>query len=518
MENPSGFWKIAERYPNRLAIIENSGKTVCYGELLTECNRLVYAFRESGLKKGDSVAVLMENDTPFIEIMMATAQAGLYMVPLNWHLSEENISYILKDSESKIAIASQRFSETLINAAKLSGRSLELVLVSTHHSQLTDYSQYKSQHPSTTPENRSIGKIKTYTSGTTGFPKGVKRPLESGSPESLSKEAIDFLKLFNIHPHDDNVHLTSAPLYHAGTNSWTNMSLHVGHTIVLMDKWTPENTLELIARHKVTTMVMVPTMFHRLLNLPEELRKQADLSSLRSVIHSAAPCPVQTKQSMLNWWGPVIYEYYSASEGGGTMVGPNEWLQKPGTVGKPWPFADILILDEKKQNLGSGEIGSVYIKMQNAERFQYDGDSQKTSNAYHGDYFTAGDMGYLDEDGYLFLADRQANVIIVGGVNIYPAEIEALLISHPWIADSAVFGVPNEDLGEEIKALVQLKDPRNQNETTVTEIKNYCCNRLGKFRTPHSVEFTKFLPRDANGKINKKHLSDPYWKGRKRNK
>lgn len=509
--NDLGFWKIAEKDPNRLAYIDPEGTSYTYGEILKSCNRLVHGLREMGLEKGDTVAVLLENEKAFIEVLMAIAQAGMYIVPINWHLAPENIAYILEDSEAKILIASDKYVDNAVKAAERIGFPRQMIFTTGSHASVATYDSIQQGQPDTKPLDRCFGKVKTYTSGTTGRPKGVLRKFEQGDPEDHSVMTAMFMLMFDVEPHNDNVHLVTAPLYHIAPNQFAGMSLHLGHTLVVMRKWTPEETLRLIEKYRVTTAQMVPTMFNRLYRLPAPVKSQFDLSSLKVVIHSAAPCPVGLKRNMMEWWGPVVYEYYSASEGGGTLVKPDEWFEKPGTVGKPWPISEIKIFDEEMNELKAGEIGTIYLQMKAGAKFEYHKDRAKTEKAYYGDFFTADDIGYLDEDGYLFLTDRKSYMIIVGGVNIYPTEIENQLAMHPKIADNAVFGVPNEDLGEEIKAVVVLEKGIAPSVEIADEIQAYCEKTLGKFRTPHSIDFLEELPREATGKLLKRKLRDPYW-------
>jgi len=293
-------------------------------------------------------------------------------------------------------------------------------------------------------------------------------------------------------------------------------SLHLGHTMVLMDKWDAEGMLSLIETERVTTSHMVPTQFHRLLALPEDVRARYDHSSLRHMIHAAAPCPIEVKRRMIEWWGPVIDEYYAASEGGGTAVGTAEWLAKPGTVGRPWPISEIAVFDDAGNRLEvPGEIGTVYMAMQSGS-FEYHKDKDKTDRNRIGRFFTVGDIGYLDEDGYLFLCDRKTDMIISGGANIYPAEIEGVLLSHPGVGDAGVFGIPDEDWGEQVKAVVEPAAGATPGPELAADILAFCAGRLAAFKTPRSIDFTAEMPRDPNGKLYKRKLRDPYWEGRDR--
>ena len=297
--------------------------------------------------------------------------------------------------------------------------------------------------------------------------------------------------------------------------------MHFGHQLVLMDKWDAEEMLRLIDRYKVTESHMVPTQFHRLLLLPEEVRAKYDCSSTRTMIHAAAPCPPDIKRKMIDWWGLSIYEYYAATEGGGTIVTPEEWLKKPGTVGKAWPNAEVRIYDDEGNQMPTGEQGSVYMLLGDNARFEYKGDKEKTDeNRLTSDdgklFFTVGDIGYLDEDGYLFLCDRKIDMIISGGANIYPAEIENTLITHPKVGDVAVFGIPNQDWGEEIKAVIEPAPGQEGGEALTAELLEFCVDRLAKFKIPRSFDYTNELPRDPNGKLYKRKLRDPYWEGHDR--
>jgi long-chain acyl-CoA synthetase len=283
-----------------------------------------------------------------------------------------------------------------------------------------------------------------------------------------------------------------------------------------MDKWTPEGTLERIQQYKVTTSHMVPTMFHRMLQLPDDVRASYDVSSLRTVIHSAAPCPVPTKHKMLDWWGPVIWEYYGATEGGGTTATPEDWLKYPGTVGSPWPISELKITDDAGTPVGAGVPGTVWMKM-GGQDFEYKGDKAKTDDNHDADgFFTVGDVGYLNEDGFLFLCDRKSDMIIAGGVNIYPAEIEGEILAHPQVADVAVFGIPDDDMGEQIKAVVQPEEGVAADDALRASIMEHLKDRLGKYKWPRSIDFVEELPREPTGKLLKRKLRDPYWEGRER--
>jgi long-chain acyl-CoA synthetase len=487
-----GFWKVAADAPAWLAVVEPDGTEVTAGELLAGANQLVHGLRALGLQKGDCVATVLSNSAAMIRTFLACHQAGWYLTPINWHLAAPEIQYILEDSES---------------AALITDREVKTEIPTYRPGEL------ERGQPTTAPDHRTAGASMTYTSGTTGKPKGVKRPLPPAPPETVATQQALFLSLFGIRPGSAGVHYVGAPLYHTAVLNFATNHLHLGHTLVLADKWDPEEMLQSIERRRVTSSHMVPTQFHRLLKLPDDVRAKYDVSSLSHVIHSAAPCPVDTKRKMLAWWGPCIYEYYAASEGGGTAVGPEEWLKKPGTVGKPWPISQIRILDESHQPVAAGTPGTVWIRMGDF-KFEYHRDAQKTDKSWHDGFFTVGDAGYLDADGYLFLCDRKADMIISGGVNIYPAEIEAVLLAHPAVADVAVFGIPDDDWGEQVKAVVQ--PSASAAAADADSILAFASEHLAKFKLPKSIDFISEMPRDPNGKLYKRKLRDPYWAGRER--
>jgi long-chain acyl-CoA synthetase len=510
-----GFWSIAATQPDRLALIDPEERPVRAGELLAAANQLVYGLRELGLRPGDAVAIVLPNSVEVFELYLAALQAGFYLVPINWHLVGPEIAYILADSEAKAFVAHERFAAECARAATEAGLPPDRCFAVGTIEGFTPYAALKEGRPTTAPPDRTTGAVMNYTSGTTGRPKGVRRPLPGVAPEQVALSFGGILMLFGLQPFDDNVHLCGSPLYHTAVLVFAGASVHMGHTVVVMDKWSPEETLRLIERYRVTHTHMVPTQFHRLLALPDDVKHRYDLSSLRHVIHAAAPCPVDIKRRMIEWWGPVIDEYYAASEGGGTIVFSDEWLKKPGTVGRPWPNSEVVILDDDGNPLPPGQVGTVYMHMATAD-FEYYKDKEKTEKNRRGKYFTVGDVGYFDEDGYLFLCDRKADMIISGGANIYPAEIEGVLLTHPKVADAAVFGIPNEDWGEEIKAVIEPAPGVEPGDALAAEILDFLKGRLANFKLPRSIDFIDEMPRDPNGKLYKRKLRDPYWEGRDR--
>ncbi|MEO6987233.1 MAG: acyl-CoA synthetase [Aquihabitans sp.] len=506
-----GFWRLAEAQRDRLALVGPDGTEVAAGELLDRANRAAHGFRALGLGTGDTVAVLLPNSVELIELYLGALQIGLYFTPINHHLVGPEVAYILSNSGAKAFVAHERFADTAIAALAETGFPADAAFAVGTIDGFRPVAELTDGQPSATPEGRTTGGAMHYTSGTTGQPKGVKRGLFEIDPSDMGELLAYLPNVFGIAPQDGHVHLTVSPLYHTAVLMWTCNALHLGHTVVLMDKWMPEETLRLIQDHGVTYSHMVPTQFVRLLDLPEDVRASYDMSSLRNMVHGAAPCPPEIKHRMIDWWGDIIQEYYAATEGGGTVIGAAEWKAKPGSVGLPWPGSAIRIYDEEGHQLGPGQIGTVYMQLM--ADFEYKGDSAKTKANRIENFFTVGDLGELDEDGYLFLRDRKSDMIISGGANIYPAEIEGELINHPAVQDVAVFGIPNADWGEEIKAVVELHDGFEANDETVADILTWAGTRMGKFKLPKSIDFTDDLPREPNGKLIKRKLRDPYWDG-----
>jgi long-chain acyl-CoA synthetase len=510
-----GFWRLAARSPERVALVDPDGNETTAGDLYAASNRLVHGLRSLGLKGGDCVATLLPNGTAMIEAYLAAAQAGMYLTPINHHLTAGEVAYILKDSDARAFIADERFAAVAAAAADEAGLRGEARLSAGKIAGFRSLEDLKRGQSAEAPAERSAGQVMNYTSGTTGKPKGVRRPLAPYDPDDVFSMFAMFLSMFGIPAEGHQVHLVGSPLYHTAVLMFAGSSLHYGHKVVLMEKWTPQSCLEVIAKQRVTTSHMVPTQFHRLLALPEEVRSRYDVSSLEHMVHAAAPCPIDVKRRMIEWWGPVVYEYYAASEGGGTLVTPEEWMQYPGTVGRAWPSSEIKVLDEEGNDLPTGKPGTVYMALGPAE-FEYHKDKQKTDANRRGRFFTVGDVGYLNEEGYLFLCDRKIDMIISGGVNIYPSEIEADLLKHPKVADAAVFGIPNEDWGEEVKAVIEPAPGIKAGPELAAEILEFCTQHMAKYKCPRTIDFIEAMPRDPNGKLYKRKLRDPYWQGRER--
>ncbi|MCY4273629.1 MAG: acyl-CoA synthetase [bacterium] len=512
-----GFWKIAEADPGRLAVADPDDNQITYRGLAEFTNRIVYGLRAAGLKAGDQVTTVLPNGIEQMAVSLAAYQGGYYLTTVNWHLAGPEIAYIVNDSETKAFIVHEDFAEQAIRVLQESDVPAANRFSVGSIDGFRPLSALIDSQPASRPDDLTTGSFMFYTSGTTGRPKGVRRGLPGIHPDEAAAGSGGLFMLLGIMPHDDNVHITQAPLYHTAVNIWATTSLHMGHPAVLMGRWTAEGALERIDRYKVTQSHMVPTMFHRLLQLPDEVKQRYDVSSLRRMVHAAAPCPVETKQKMLDWWGDCIWEYYAATEGGGTYVPPDEWRKHPGTVGRPWPGSEVIVVDDDGNRLPPGASGTIYMKMPGGAAFEYYKDREKTEKARLGaEFFTVGDVGYFDEDGYLFLNDRANDMIIVGGMNIYPAEIEGALLQSPLVGDAAVFGIPNDDTGEEIKAVIEPAGGVAPDDGTRAAIMAFLRDQIAKQKWPRSIDFTDQMPRDPNGKLYKRRLRDPHWEGKTR--
>jgi long-chain acyl-CoA synthetase len=508
-----GFWERARQDPDWVAVIEADGTEHRAGDLLARVNQITHGLRALGLQPGDGFASVLPNGAAPLEVYLAALQAGWYLTPVNWHFTAPEMAHILRDCEAKALFVHERFAAIGAAAADEAGIGDGARFCYGEASGFTPVAALRAGQPPATPDDRTAGATMHYTSGTTGRPKGVRRALSGLDPDVAAELGTGLLQFFGITPGFPNVHLVTSPNYHTAVTVFGGNALHMGHTLVCMDSWDPEQALALVERYRVTNSHMVPTHFKRMLSLPEPTRQRYDLSSMKWLIHAAAPCPVGIKQAMLDWWGPCVYEYYAATEGGGTIATPEDWQARPGTVGTPWPISEIMIADEDGRACPPGIPGTVYMKMGISD-FDYKDDPEKTAAGRLRDFFTVGDIGYLDDGGYLFLCDRKSDLIISGGANIYPAEVEAEIIMHPKVADVAVFGIPDDDWGEQVKAVVQPAPGVTGDDELAAEILGSLDGRLARMKWPKSIDFTDELPRDPTGKLLKRKLRAPYWEGR----
>jgi len=490
----------AARQPDVPAVVAPTGVRT-FAELNTRANQTVRALRRLGLRDGDGVALLCRNRPEFVEVLAACQRAGWRLTPVNWHLTGDEAGYIVDDCEAKALVAEVSLAETAVRARQQAPACAVALAVGGEIDGFVSYDAELAGEASQDIEDPLLGGSMLYTSGTTGRPKGVYRR-EVPRPSTVN--------LFDYRIGADDRHLCTGPLYHAAPLAFSlALPFSYGVGVVLMERWDAEAALSLVEAHQITHTHMVPTMFHRLLSLPAEVRDRHDLSSLRSVVHGAAPCPVPVKQRMIEWLGPVVWEYYAATEGTGCFVDATTWLERPGTVGKP-ADGQVLVGDAAGEALPVGETGLVYLKAPPVGRFEYFKDGDKTASTYRGDYFTLGDVGHMDVDGYLFLTDRSANLIISGGVNVYPAEIDAVLLEHPAVGDAATIGLPDEEWGERVVAVVELQPGLTGSPELAAALVDHCRARLARYKCPQAVEFTAELPRQDNGKIYKRLLRDRY--------
>jgi long-chain acyl-CoA synthetase len=507
-----GLWTIAAQTPDRTAAIEPDGTVVSYAELAAQADRLGRGLQALGLGPGSTVAGMLPNGADALALFFAALQTGLYVVPVNWHLTAPEVAYILGDSEAAAFVAHERFADVAAAAADQAGidRGARFAV-----GRIPGFAPLADLGAGATgrPGERTAGAPMLYTSGTSGRPKGVRRALTGEDPDAVPPFTTWFFAIFGLKPFDGHVHLCCSPLYHTAVLNFATISIQLGHPVVLMDRFDPETLLALVERHRVTSSHMVPTQFRRLLALPESVRARYDVKSLRCMIHAAAPCPQEVKRRMLDWWGPVVTEYYAATEGGGSVITAQQWLARPGSVGTAWPGSEVRVLDDNGDDAPTGEPGLVYMRM-GTSTFEYHKDLDKTLASRARGMFTVGDIGYLDADGYLYLCDRKGDLIITGGVNIYPAEIESELSCHPAVDDVAVFGIPHDEWGEEIKAVVQPADWITPGPELTASLLDFLDGRIANFKLPRTIDYVAELPRDPNGKLYKRQLRDPYWAAR----
>jgi long-chain acyl-CoA synthetase len=511
MEELTPSWH-AEHTPDAPALVmASTGETVTYAELEDRSRRLARALSSRGVAAGDHIAVLMENDRTFLEVAWAAQRSGLYYTAINSHLRTGEVQHVLDDCGAVALVASEAMADVI------AGLDLSRIPVRVAVGDLPAFERYDEVVAGAVPgplDDEREGREMLYSSGTTGRPKGVRKQLPGtpfGDPSATPVLLARALAMQGDGVGAGSVYLCPAPLYHAAPLVYSMSMQRLGATVVVMERFDPRLCLEMIEGHRVTHAQFVPTMFVRMLRLPEDERDRYDLSSLQFVVHAAAPCPVAVKHQMLEWWGPIIHEYYSGTEDiGSTYITPEEWLAHPGSVGRPLDECHIVGADGEE--LPPGQAGVVYFA--GGRPFEYHNDPDKTASVTNDrGWRTLGDIGHLDEDGYLFLTDRQAHMIISGGVNIYPQEAENVLAGHPAVADVAVIGVPDAEMGEAVKAVVQPVDAAAAGPELEAELLQLCGVELATYKCPRSVDFVDELPRDPNGKLYKRLLRERYWEG-----
>jgi len=503
-----GVWWIATDYPDLPAIVESpSGTVLTFGELAGRAHQLVHALRGRGIRAGDIIAYALPNDADVIWWQLAMQEAGIHGVALNPALSKDEIASVVDHAGASGLVVGHQFAG---HVAGLSGPALPSlrVVVGGELAGFERQEDLVAGFPDTEPADRQFGAPISYSSGTTGKPKAIARRRMTGDPSILADQMKLFGRAFQFEPFT-GVHLVSAGMHHGGCQSFYLGALNVGQAVAIMGRFDAERTLEMISKHRVTTAYMVPTQFVRLLRLPASVREAYDVTSLQVVVHSAAPCPVDVKQQMMDWWGPVIWETYGGMEGAATIAKPHRWLAKPGTVGRAVRGMSVKVLDDNGGELPAGQLGVVYLEP-DQPTFEYRDDPALMASVHRGRAFTLGDVGFLDEDGYLFIRDRVKDMIISGGVNIYPAEAEAVLAAHPAVGDVAVIGVPDAEWGESVKAVVELVAGAEPSDELAAELIELCRAKLAGYKCPRSVDFRDQLPRTDGGKLFKRLLRDEY--------
>ncbi len=497
--------------PNKPALImAASGVVTTYEDLDKRSSQCAHLFRSEGLAIDDPIAILMHNHPRFLEVCWSAQRSGLVYTPISTHLTPNEIEYILRDCGAKALIASAVFAEVAAQAVFNLPASTLRYSVDGSIGGFTPLESAIEPFPSEPIADELEGVEMLYSSGTTGQPKGIRHQRGDrtiGTPTPATAGLASGAYGFDA----DTLYLSPAPMYHSAPLRFAMALQRIGATVVIMEKFDPKLALQAIERYSITHSQWVPTMFTRMLKLPAAERQAHDLSSMQIALHAAAPCPVHVKRAMIEWWGPILFEYYGATEGNGaTAISSEDWLQHPGSVGKALNCT-VHIIDDDGKEVPSGQVGTVFFS--GSGKFSYHNDPDKTADAYNQNgWSTVGDVGYLDDDGYLYLTDRKANMIISGGVNIYPQEAENVLVEHDMVLDVAVFGIPNDEYGEEVKAVIELIDFAQGSPELETELLEYCRARLAKIKCPRSIDFERKLPRSDTGKLYKRRLRQRYWK------
>ena len=499
----------AKFHPDKPAVIDPDGRVKTFAEINAAANKLTRLFRQHGLGAGDSLALVCSNRAEFIEVQAATLRSGLRITPVNWHLTADEIAYIIKDCEAKVLVGEARVATLPAAAAECPGVVLKLAVGGPIEG-FQDYDAALAPLDGSDITDPVLGNQMMYTSGTTGRPKGVFRPTAVVTPQAM----------YTLRGYDPetSIQLCAGPAYHAAPLAFDiRAAMGAGVPLYFIDKWDSELVLRTISEKKVTHLHLVPIMFQRLLALPPEVKAKYPVDHVKYIVHGAAPCPPEVKHAMIEWFGPVLSEYYAGSEGGaGFAISSEEWLKKPGSVGKRPALLQVRILDEEGNELPPGTPGGIYHQLPPGGGFTYYKDEAKTNSNRVGDFFTMGDVGYFDEDDYLFLTGRNAETIISGGVNIYPQEVDNELIKHEAVADSSTVGIPHDEWGEQVRAVILLKPGYQPSDELAQEILAFGRQTLAAYKVPRGLDFVSELPRSEAGKIQRNKVRAPYWEGRTR--
>ena len=503
--------------PDVPAVTDARGVTT-WAELDHRVDRLIHALRDRGLASGETVVAMLGNQAELIEVSLACIQGGWVLVPVNWHWVADELAYVLDDSDARAVIADGRWLDVV--TAAMGATTTEprcRLLVDGTDPAFESYEEALAAASAEVPEDPERGGPMFYTSGTTGRPKGVRSSLSKvgGTPEIFTLMAHSFRPIVDLPPEGGGVQGVCGPLYHSAQWVFAHFALACGASVVLQHRFDADELLTLVDRHAVTNMHLVPTQMRRLLDLPDERRSAFSGESLRTVIHGAAPCPLNVKRDCIAWWGPIVTEYYGGTEGGFlALITAEEWQERPGSVGKPLAIVEISVVGPDGELLGPGQAGDLYFRNLMGSDFEYHKAPEKTASAHlEAGLGTLGDIGYFDDAGYLYLSDRRVDMIVSGGVNIYPAETEGVLVEHPAVADVAVFGIPHEEMGEQVRAAVALRDGFAWSADLEAELVALCRERLAGYKCPRGFEVHESLPRNEAGKLTKRLLRDPHWEG-----
>jgi acyl-CoA synthetase (AMP-forming)/AMP-acid ligase II len=505
-----GDW--AEATPDKDAIVMGGGERVTYRELNDRSMQLAQLLYARGLRPGDHIAIFAENHPRYYEVYWAAMRSGLYLTAVNRHLKADEAAYLVNDSGSTVLVTTAGMGSVATEMLQHIGGCPQRLMMDGALEGFESYEDAIATQPAQPLAEQPKGEVMLYSSGTTGQPKGIKRPLSGQSIDDPNLAGISSLERFMMGMDESSVYLCPAPLYHSAALMWSAGLHELGGTLVILERFDAENYLAVVERERVTHSQVVPTMMVRLLKLDAETRARYDVSSLKGIVHAAAPCPVDVKRRMIEWVGPIVHEYYAATEGNGlTFINAEDWLKHPGSVGRPLTGV-IHICDESGAELPQGEAGLVYFE-QAQQTWEYHNEPEKTKGTrhpQHDNWAALGDVGYVDEEGYLFLTDRRAFTIISGGVNIYPAEIESCLVVHPDVLDAAVFGLPDPEMGEYVHAVVQLDPGVTPSPELAEQLREHVHTNLAGYKVPRIIDFREELPRSANGKLYKQPLRQEY--------